>query len=82
MLVISSREFRINQKKYFDLAKVDEQILVKRGNDTFLISAVNPKPSYNPEIVKRVQESLENLEKGNVKVIKDVHDIWSSLNIK
>ncbi|MDR1153318.1 MAG: prevent-host-death protein [Bacteroidales bacterium] len=81
MLVISSREFRSNQKKYFDLAR-NSQILVKRGNDTFVISVANPQTLYRPEIVRRVHESLENLEKGNVQVIKDVHNLWSSLGIE
>ena len=34
MTVISSKEFVINQKRYFDLA-VNEQIIIKRGQNMF-----------------------------------------------
>ena len=33
MLVISSREFRQNQRLYFDKADKGEQIIVQRGKD-------------------------------------------------
>lgn len=33
MLVISSREFRENQKKYFDSVDNGEQVIVQRGKD-------------------------------------------------
>ena len=34
MTVVSSKEFVINQKKYFDMA-VNEQICIKRGKNMF-----------------------------------------------
>jgi hypothetical protein len=33
MVIISSREFRDHQKKYFDLVDQNEQIIVQRGKD-------------------------------------------------
>lgn len=33
MLVVSSREFRDNQKKYFDSVDSGEQVIVQRGKD-------------------------------------------------
>ena len=33
MIVISSREFRDNQKKYFDLVDSNEQVIVQRGKN-------------------------------------------------
>ena len=33
MLVISSREFRENQNKYFDLIDQQEQVIVQRGKN-------------------------------------------------
>ncbi|MDR2145139.1 MAG: hypothetical protein LBE91_01590 [Tannerella sp.] len=38
MVLISTKEFRAQQKKYFDLA-VDEQVVVKRGKRFFSITA-------------------------------------------
>ena len=33
MMIVSSREFRDNQKKYFDLADQNQQVIVQRGKD-------------------------------------------------
>lgn len=33
MLIVSSREFRDNQKKYFDSVDNGEQVIVQRGKD-------------------------------------------------
>ena len=33
MMIVSSREFRDHQKKYFDLVDQNEQIIVQRGKD-------------------------------------------------
>jgi len=39
MLVISSREFRDNQKKYLDLVDQDEHIIIQRGrNKSYVLS--------------------------------------------
>jgi hypothetical protein len=53
MLVISSREFRDRQKKYFELAKVD-RVIVKRNNEFIELVPMgnsiheNPSPSRDP----------------------------------
>jgi hypothetical protein len=33
MLIISSREFRNNQKRYFNILDANVQVIVKRGKD-------------------------------------------------
>ena len=35
MVVATTNEFRINQKKYLDLVKQDIQVFLKRGSDLF-----------------------------------------------
>ena len=53
MILVSTREFRAQQKKYFDLA-VDENVVVKRGKLFFSIVA-SPKPDsrlFNYEWLK------------------------------
>jgi antitoxin YefM len=53
MLVISSREFRDRQKKYFELAKID-RVIVKRNNEFIELVPMgntiheNPSPSRDP----------------------------------
>ena len=40
MTVISSREFAVNQKKYFDLA-INEEVCIKRGKNIFQLIRTN-----------------------------------------
>ena len=82
MLIISSREFRNNQKKYFDLADQDEQIVVQRGkNKAYLLTPVNEEDrlSVNPELIKAVKQAEKELEEGEKITIKDPENIWESI---
>ena len=40
MTVVSSKEFAINQKKYFDMA-VNEDVYIKNGKNMFMFSIAN-----------------------------------------
>jgi hypothetical protein len=41
MRIVSSREFRDNQKKYFDMVDNDEQVVVKRKNRSYKLVPVS-----------------------------------------
>ena len=69
MLVISSREFRENQKKYFDLIDQKEQIIVQRGkNKSYTLIPVDESVKYfsEPEIRERLDRSIEEARQGNL----------------
>ena len=42
MTIVSSKEFNTHQEKYLDLA-LDEEIFVKRGDYTYMVSLANNK---------------------------------------
>ena len=79
MLIVSSREFKINAKKYFDIALSDMEVFIKRGRDTFLLTPVNEATKYSSTILKRLEEAKENRVKGNVSQIKDFNNVWDSI---
>ena len=58
MLVISSREFRQNQRMYFDKADAGEHIIVQRGKDkSYALTPVSADDVYfNAEMVKKIKE--------------------------
>jgi antitoxin YefM len=66
MLVVSSREFRQNQKKYFERADEGEQIIVQRGKDkAYSLTPVEPEDLYfNAEMVDRIKQSLDQVKSG------------------
>lgn len=71
MLVISSREFRQNQRIYFEKADKGEQIIVQRGKDkAYALTPVNEDDVYfNTEMLERIKESIKQVEDGKVKRI-------------
>lgn len=74
MLVISSREFRDNQKKYMDLADRNEQVIIQRGKDkAYVLTSVGEKDKYfmDPEVLADVQEGINQYREGKtIKVDK------------
>lgn len=78
MLVISSREFRDNQKKYMDLVDKNEQIIIQRGKEkAYALTSVGKKDAYfiNPETIADIQEGINQYKEGNtIKVNKTDFD--------
>ena len=66
MLVISSREFRQNQRLYLDKADEGEQIIVQRGKDkSYALTPIKEQDMYfNAEMIKRIKESLQQALNG------------------
>jgi len=67
MIVISSREFRENQKKYFDLVDQNERVIIKRRDKSYELTSEikNDRFFEDPEILVRIEKSLKSLQEGN-----------------
>ncbi len=84
MLVISSREFRDNQKKYFDLVDQNEQVIVQRGkNKSYMLSALTEidRMSTNPELIAKIQKAEKEIAEGNFVTLNSNEDIKSFLGL-
>ena len=82
MMIISSREFRDNQKKYFDLVDQNKQIIVQRGKDkAYIIVPLNDvdRLSVNNELIHAVQEAEAEYSKHQTTKIEDPGNIWESI---
>ena len=82
MLIISSREFRDNQKKYFDLVDQNEQVIVQRGKDKAYILAPigdSDRLSVNEVLIEYVKEAEIELSQGKTTPIEDPYNIWESI---
>ena len=66
MLVISSREFRQNQRLYFERIDAGEEIIVQRGKDkSYKVTAVTEGDRYfSAEVVERIKEGIRQIENG------------------
>jgi hypothetical protein len=83
MLVISSREFRQNQRVYFERADKGEQIIVQRGKDkAYVLTPVNDNDIYfNAEMVKRIKQSIKQVEEGKVTQVTTSEEIRDLLGL-
>ncbi len=83
MLVISSREFRQNQKEYFDKVDNGEHIILQRGKDkAYALTPVSENDLYfNAEMVKRIKQSLQEIEHGDYKEISGSKEISDLLGL-
>jgi PHD/YefM family antitoxin component YafN of YafNO toxin-antitoxin module len=83
MLVISSREFRQNQRVYFDRADKGEQIIVQRGKDkAYVLSPVSEDDVYfNTEMLSRIKESMQQVKEGKTKRVKTDKEISELLGL-
>ncbi|ELY2018460.1 prevent-host-death protein [Flavobacterium psychrophilum] len=69
MIVISSREFRDHQKKYFDLIDTNEQVIVQRGkNKSYKLVPVLEDDTLmtEAEFYAKIDKSIEQVKNGQV----------------
>jgi antitoxin YefM len=72
MLVISSREFRDNQKKYLDMADNNEHIIIQRGKDkAYVLSPVGEGDQFlmDPKVKKYIMEGISQHKAGKTTAI-------------
>ncbi len=69
MYVISSREFRDNQKRYLDLVDNNKLVIIQRGkNKAYKITAITDTDRFleEPAVNERLAHSIAQAEKGEV----------------
>lgn len=82
MMIISSREFRDNQKKYFDLADQNEQVIIQRGKDkAYVLVPLNDadRLSFNETLIQTVREAEAEYARKKTAIIKDPGNIRESI---
>jgi len=88
MQVITTREFRENQRNYFDLAE-RERIIIKRGKKLVelrvsekLDDSLSPSQDIwfeNPDNIAVILRGLEDVKQENVTKIEDLKNIWANI---
>lgn len=69
MLIVSSREFRQNQKHYLDLIDSNENIVIQRGKDkAYKISLVNKNDTIltEQEFIAKIDLSILQAVDGKI----------------
>lgn len=74
MIIVSSREFRQNQKKYLDLVDKNERVIIQRGKDkAYELSKKikNDRFFDDPAIRDRLTKSIQSYKEGKIFKIND-----------
>ena len=83
MLIISSREFRQNQREYFERADMGEQIIVQRGKDkAYALTPITKDDLYfNADMVKKIKQSIRQAEQGKTRKVTSPEEITKLLGL-
>ena len=84
MLIISSRKFRDNQKKYFDSVDNGEQVIVQRGKDRSykLVPVTNSDICMTEEeFYEKIDRSIQQAKEGNVLKVSTNDDLKKLLGL-
>ena len=87
MTIVSSKEFLSNEDKYFDLA-LDEQVMVKRGDNMFLLISKNVDDVngyHDTSVYEEVLEpdddfrsaiTADEFKKRALEIVEKVHNMY------
>lgn len=85
MKIITTREFRENQKAYFDLAET-ERVIVHRGKNRkpVLLTPVDENAENilyfsDPAILTAIKQGIEDVKSGRITRISDLKNIWADI---
>jgi antitoxin YefM len=83
MIVISSREFRQNQRKYFDKVDKGEHVIVQRGKDkSYVLTPVTENDLYfNAKMVEKIKQSILQAREGEYLEISTNEEVKELLGL-
>lgn len=83
MVIISSREFRQNQRLYFEKADKGEQVIVQRGKDkSYALTPIREDDIYfNQKMVERIKKSAKQARDGKYIEITSSEEIKDLLGL-
>jgi hypothetical protein len=83
MIVISSREFRQNQKLYFEKVDQGEQVIVQRGKDkAYALTPVTENDRFlNRKMIEKITDSLNQVKEGKTRRVSSASEIDELLGL-
>lgn len=79
MQIITTREFRANQKKYFDLAETETVFVARKNASPIIISVADENDFLSKAELKAIQQGLEDIKNGRTVKVKDINNIWDRI---
>lgn len=80
MQIVSTREFRSNQKKYFELAETEAVFVSRKNARPILISVVDEDNYLTKEELLSIKQGLEDFKNGKTHKMKPGESLDDFLN--
>lgn len=82
MVVVSSREFRANQRKYFDLALSNDVVITSRNHGCYRLVPISEDDTVISEIelAEKIRKGIEDYENGHVHVMTEGEGVEDFVN--
>ncbi len=73
----TSRQFRDNQKDYFELADKGEKIIIRRGKkQAYVLTPIDDDDLYfTPAMLEKIKKSIQQAKEGKVTTIKTTDEL-------
>jgi hypothetical protein len=77
VLEVTIRQFRDNQRAFFDLADTGKQIIIRRGRkQSYALTPLNDDDLYfTPQMLEKIGRALAQAERGEYTVIKNEEEL-------
>ena len=66
MQVVTARDFRANQRKYFEIAEKEPVFVMRRGARPISISVVNEDDMLSADVLQSIRQGLDDIKHGRV----------------
>ena len=82
MVVVSSREFRANQRKYFDLALSNDVVITSRNHGSYRLVPISEDDTVlsEMELAAKIRKGIEDYENGRVHVMAEGENVEEFVN--
>ena len=73
MVVVSSREFRANQRKYFDLARINDVVITSRSHGSYRLVPISEDDKLidKATLEAKIRQGIADYEAGKVYRMKE-----------
>ena len=79
MHIITTREFRANQKKYFDLAEKEMVLVSRRNKAPIAIFTPSDDDFLTKKEIECISRGFEEIKRGETTRIENIENIWESI---
>lgn len=76
IIQFSTREFRERQASILDLADKGQNVVIRRGNKAYTLTPITEEDlCFTPEVLERIDESLQQVKEGKVHSFDNVEEL-------